>query len=141
MKIKAVRDSFLMPTRGTEHAAGFDVLMPEGGELKPGETRKVRLAFATAIPVGFAAYLMPRSSAGKAGLRLANTIGLIDADYRGEWMAVMQLDAQAECSLVWEAGDKLLQFVIGPVLTPDLELVDFLNETSRGEGGFGSTGK
>ncbi|WP_460989809.1 dUTP diphosphatase, partial [Staphylococcus aureus] len=83
--------------------------------------------------------LLPRSGVGaKAGVRLRNTCGVIDSDYRGEWMAVISTDREP---FRWAAGDRLLQMVLVPVGTPELQLVEELSETNRGEGGFGSTGE
>ena len=83
---------------------------------------------------------MPRSSVGcRFGLELLNTVGVIDSDYRGEWRAVLK----TKCSIpyVWLAGERVLQFLIVPVLDVTLELVNCLNVTARGAGGFGSTGQ
>lgn len=139
MKIQALHPEFLMPTRGTTHAAGYDVYMPEDGMLQPGETRKISLGFCTEIPVGFGALLMPRSSAGSKGIMLMNTVGLIDADYRGEWIA--NLKNTSDDTIMWKAEDKLVQFVLVPVINFVLTQVEAVDTTERGAGGFGSTGK
>lgn len=100
----------------------------------------VGLGFAAEVPIGHVALLLPRSSAGaKKGLELRNTCGIIDSDYRGEWKACLRLKDGGE--LRWEAGDKLVQFILVPVSMPELELVDSVAVTERGDGGFGSTGK
>ena len=140
MNIKKLHPNFKMPTRGTEHAGGYDLYMPEAGVLMPGATygQMVPLGFAAEIPVGFVALLLPRSGAGaKHGVSLNNTVGVIDADYRGEWMACLRVKNGIPHR--WEAGDRLIQFVLVPAHTPELVLVEELDTTARGEGGFGST--
>lgn len=140
MNIKKLHPNFKMPTRGTEHAGGYDLYMPEGGVLMPGATygQMVPLGFAAEIPVGFVALLLPRSGAGaKHGVSLNNTVGVIDADYRGEWMACLRMKNGLPHR--WEAGERLLQFILVPVGITELNLVEELGTTDRGEGGFGST--
>lgn len=139
MKITRINPDITIPKRGTEHAAGYDIFMPHLELIYPGETKKIKLGFATAIPVGYAALMMPRSSFGSKGIQLVNTIGLIDSDYRGEWMAVIKNTGNDP--ITWEPEDRVLQFTLVQVLTSDLEVVGDLDETERGEGGFGSTGK
>ena len=140
MNIKKLHPNFKIPTRGTEHAGGYDLYMPEAGVLMPGATygQMVPLGFAAEIPVGFVALLLPRSGAGaKHGVSLNNTVGVIDADYRGEWMACLRL--KNGTAHRWEAGERLLQFILVPVGITELNLVEELGTTDRGEGGFGST--
>lgn len=100
----------------------------------------VKLGFAAKIPEGHVGLLLPRSGVGaKQGLSLNNTCGVIDADYRGEWMACLRV--QNNKPVEWEAGDRLVQVLIVPVRTPTLHIVEDLDATSRGEGGFGHSGK
>lgn len=147
MKFKSLHPNFSLPTRGTDHAGAFDLYMPEGGYVPPVWERgdplkpvKVKLGFAAEVPPGHVALLLPRSSAGtKHSVELENTCGVIDSDYRGEWMACLSTKNGEE--FIWEAGDRVLQMLIVPVVTPDLQLVEELSESSRGSGGFGSTGK
>lgn len=139
MKIEAKHPNFRMPAIGTVGSAGYDLAMPEAGSLKPHETKKIGLGFAAEVPVGYAALLLPRSSAGAEGIALANTVGLIDSDYRGEWIAAIRMEKDLEFR--WEAGDRLFQFILVPIHKPVLELVDSVETSKRGEGGFGSTGK
>lgn len=142
MNIKQLHPNFKMPTRGTDQAGGFDIYMPEKGSMMPGATygQMVPLGFAAEVPVGYVALLLPRSGAGaKHGVSLNNTVGVIDADYRGEWMACLRLKNGLPHR--WEAGERLLQFILVPVGTPELKLVEELGSTARGEGGFGSTNK
>lgn len=139
MKIQAIHSGFILPTRGTAHAAGYDMYMPEDGILQPGESRKIGMGFASEIPVGFAAIQMPRSSAGSKGIVLMNTVGLIDSDYRGEWIANMK--NTSDDTITWKAGDKLIQFILVPVVNFVLTQVEAVDTTERGAGGFGSTGQ
>lgn len=142
MNIQPLHSHFKCPTRGTDRSGGFDIYMPEPGELKPGATTGVLvpLGFAAEVPEGHVALLLPRSGAGaKHGVSLNNTVGVIDADYRGEWMANMRV--KNGLPFTWEAGERVLQFVIVPVNTPELQVVKSLDDTERGEGGFGHTGQ
>lgn len=105
-----------------------------------GESQMVGLGFAAAVPTGHIGLLLPRSSSGaKHGVELNNTCGVIDSDYRGEWKAAIR--TKSGKSFDWEAGERILQFMIVPIADVSLKLVDSLDETSRGVGGFGSTGK
>lgn len=141
MKIQRLRPSVTLPTRGSASAGGYDIYMPEEGRISPGAKVKIGLGFATAIPEGYVALILPRSGAGfKHGIELNNTCGVIDADYRGEWFACISQKA-GNTELEWAAGDRLLQFILVPVALLDLEEVTFLDETERGSGGLGSTGK
>lgn len=140
MNIQPLHKNFYMPSHGSAQAAGYDITMPEGGCVFHGEAVKVALGFAAEVPAGYMALLMPRSGVGfKKGLELHNTCGVIDADYRGEWFASLHIKTGAQFR--WEAGEKLLQFILVPVYTPVLQKVDSISDTSRGTGGLGSTGK
>jgi dUTP pyrophosphatase len=109
--------------------------------LAPGERSAVPTGLAVAIPDGFAGFVHPRSGrALREGLGVANAPGLIDAGYRGEIkVIVVNLDPLASIKI--ERGDKIAQLVIQRVERADLEEVDELPDTSRGSGGFGSTGR
>lgn len=136
MRIKALHPNFLIPTKGTDGAGAYDLYMPEAGF----SNELVGLGFAAEVPKGYVAIILPRSSAGvKLGVELKNTCGVIDSDYRGEWKAAIQ--TKTEEVIQWRAGDRLLQFLIVPVADVTLELVDGLDSTERGSGGFGSSGK
>lgn len=130
---------FILPSKGSEYAGAFDLYMPEAG-FADGTSKLVGLGFATEIPPGWMALLMPRSSVGaKFGLELNNTCGFIDSDYRGEWKAALKTKSGLPYS--WAAGERLLQFALVPVFSPTLELVESVAKSDRGEGGFGSTGR
>lgn len=141
MNIQPIHWNFKAPTRGTELAGGFDIYMPEFGSVYPDapEGEMFGLGFAAEVPKGYVALLLPRSGAGaKHGLELNNTCGVIDADYRGEWKACLRTKNNSVFS--WDAGDRIIQFVLVPVLTPELNIVTSLEASARGEGGFGHTG-
>ena len=139
MYIQSLHHAFIMPTKATDKAGAFDVFMPVRGTAT-GESQMVGLGFAAAVPPGHIGLLLPRSSSGaKHGVELNNTCGVIDSDYRGEWKAAIR--TKSGKSFDWEAGERILQFMIVPIADVSLELVDSLDETSRGVGGFGSTGK
>lgn len=137
MQFKKLHQGFILPTKGSIHAGGLDLYMPEDGSV--GHTPVViPLGFAAAVPEGYVALLLPRSSAGSKGLELTNTCGVIDSDYRGEWKAVLRSKYE---TIHWKAGDRLLQCVVVPVANVQPELVEELETTERGSGGFGSSGK
>lgn len=139
MEIQSLHQAFIMPTKASDKAGAFDVYMPESGTAD-GSSKMIGLGFATAIPEGYVGLLLPRSGTGaKHGLELNNTCGVIDSDYRGEWKAAIKTKSGIPFS--WLAGDRILQFMIVPIAKIELELVENLDATSRGEGGFGSTGK
>lgn len=128
-----------LPRYETAHAAGLDLRADEGFTLAPGARRLVPTGLALAIPPGYEGQVRPRSGlAVRHGIALVNAPGTIDADYRGEVkVALVNLGGDA---VVFERGDRIAQLVIAPVIQAELELVDALPETERGEGGFGSTG-
>jgi dUTP pyrophosphatase len=141
MLIKALHPDFIMPTKGTEKAGAIDLYMPVAGWTSAVATR-VGLGFSAAIPVGHIALILPRSGVGtKESLELNNTMGVIDADYRGEWVAWLRTKNGQKFN--WNKGDRLLQALILPVAisaVSDLKQVQELDTTDRGAGGFGSTG-
>ena len=143
MQIKALSDHFKLPEYATPGSAALDIFMPSAGRCYALATTKVALGFAAAVPPGYVALLVPRSGIGfKHGLELNNTCGVIDSDYRGEWFASLRLKPTLHnAPLEWEAGDRLLQVLIVPVVQLPLELVTELDTTQRGEGGLGSSGK
>jgi len=120
--------------------AGLDLRAAEGVTVKPGERAMVPTGVAVAIPDGHAGLVLPRSGlASKKGLTLANAPGLIDAGYRGEVVcAVVNLDLHEPVEIL--AGDRIAQLVV--VALPEVlpAFVEELPETTRGAGGFGSTG-
>lgn len=140
MQIKPLHQNFILPTKATDGAGAFDIYMVTPGIVQGVYACLVPLGFSTAIPPGYVALILPRSGIGaKRGLELNNTVGVIDSDYRGEWKAMLRLKDGQQYS--WEAGDRLLQFLIVPIADVKLELVTELTATGRDTAGFGSTGK
>lgn len=141
MEIIKLHPDLIAPKRGTEGAAGYDVFMPAAGDTLGEKNKLTGLGFAAKVPEGHVALILPRSSAGvNLDVRLGNTAGVIDSDYEGEWKA--NIRQPSGDVLNWGAGDRLLQFVIVPISTPELEFVrKFSTSSKRGEGGFGSTDK
>ena len=135
-----VRPEGQLPRAQHPGDAGLDLCAAEGVTVKPGERAMVPIGVAVAIPDGHAGLVLPRSGlASKKGLTLANAPGLIDPGYRGEvFCAVVNLDRHEPVEI--SAGDRIAQLVI--VALPDLSpaFVEELPETTRGAGGFGSTG-
>ena len=129
-----------VPAYATEHAAGLDVVAAEDVTLQPGERRAVPTGFAIAIPAGFEVQVRPRSGlALKHGITCLNTPGTIDADYRGEVKVILANLGTAVVELA--RGERIAQLVPAPVQRAAFVEVEALDETGRGEGGFGSTGR
>jgi dUTP diphosphatase len=133
-----------LPAYQTAHAAGLDLLaaVPESAPLTlaPGKHALVPTGLAIALPEGFEAQVRPRSGlAAKHGVTVLNSPGTIDADYRGE-IQVILINHGAEPFII-RRGERIAQMVIAPVVQATLVPVSSLNETDRGSGGFGSTGR
>ena len=118
--------------------AGLDLYVLEDIHFDPGETKAIKLGISCEPEDGIAYYLFPRSSISKTPLRMANSIGLIDGGYRGEIMAVCD-NIKSEAYTV-EKGQRLFQLVATDSSPIQYELVEDLEITTRGTGGFGSTG-
>lgn len=118
--------------------AGLDLFCPERIEFAPGETKPIHLGIACETVEQVPYWLMPRSSISKTPLRMCNAIGLIDAGYRGELIAYC--DNIKDQPYVVEPGQRLFQLVAMNGAPISYQLVEELSETSRGDGGFGSTG-
>jgi dUTP pyrophosphatase len=128
-----------LPAYATEGAAGMDVLAAEDVTLAPGARHAVATGLALAIPPGFEIQVRPRSGlALKHGITVPNTPGTIDSDYRGELKVI--LINHGEDAFDVRRGDRIAQLVLSPVTRASWLKVDELDETVRGEGGFGSTG-
>lgn len=134
-------EDLALPARASEHAAGFDLraAVDEPLRLAPGERAVIPTGISVAIPPGYEGQVRPRSGlAARHGIALVNAPGTIDADYRGE-IQVIAINLGSEDFAV-SRGDRIAQLVIAPVLAVELDLVDDLDGTARGAGGFGSTG-
>lgn len=131
-----------LPAYGSADAAGADLYALTDGPVAvaPGQTVLIRTGLALAIPRGYVGLVYARSGlATKQGLAPANKVGVIDADYRGELMVSLH-NHSGEARTV-ECGDRIAQLVIAPYLTADFQAAEELDDTGRGAGGFGSTGK
>ena len=132
-----------LPRYQTEDAAAMDIaaFLPQEGEvlLQPGEWKLIPTGLCMAIPKGYGGFLLGRSGlAAKFGVSLTNSVGLIDADYRGE-LKVNLINHGKEPFVVRD-GDRIAQFLLMGTPKVEMFLCDTLDETARGEGGFGSTG-
>ncbi len=140
IRIKKLIDTATVPTYGTCASAGADLYAVTGVRLLPGETVLVHTGIALEIPGGYGGFIYARSGlAAKRGLAPANKVGVIDADYRGEVMVALYNQSAEEQIL--EAGERIAQLVIAPVIQAEFSETEELGETLRGAGGFGSTGK
>ncbi|HEX5537224.1 MAG TPA: dUTP diphosphatase [Sphingobium sp.] len=132
-------DGLPAPAYATSGAAGMDVVSAEDVILAPGGRHAVATGFAVAIPDGYEIQVRPRSGlALKHGISLPNTPGTIDSDYRGE-LKIIMINLSQEAFVI-RRGDRIAQLVAAPVQLAMFEEVAELNETTRGAGGFGSTG-
>ena len=143
LKIKKCSATAILPTRGSVGSAGADLYadISEPITLQPGGRALVPTGIAIALPdAGYVAYVFARSGlAIRNGITLSNCVGVIDSDYRGE-IKVGLVNQSAE-SYTLNPGDRFAQLVISPVVIPTLVECADLDETDRGAGGFGSTGK
>ena len=129
VKLKKLTPNAIIPTYGTAQSAGADLYsgMEQPVTIEPGKTEFIHTGIAIAIPEGLVGLVYARSGmACKKGIAPANKVGVIDADYRGEIMV--------------EPGDRIAQLVLTPFITAAFDEADSLDETDRGNGGFGSTG-
>ena len=127
---------------GTEFSAGADLYacLEEPVTIAPGETKKIPTGLSMEIPIGCAGLIYARSSLGtKKGLAPANKVGVVDSDYRGEFMIFLHNHGSQTQTV--SHGDRVAQLLVTPVFTPGFEEADELTDTARGAGGFGSTGK
>ena len=128
-----------LPAYATHGAAGMDVVAAEDVTLAPGGRHAVATGFALAIPERYEVQVRPRSGlALKHGISLPNTPGTIDSDYRGE-LKIIMINLGGEPFAI-ARGDRIAQLVLAPVTLAAWDEVAELDETARGEGGFGSTG-
>ena len=133
-------DGLALPVYASEHAAGLDVVAAEDLTLSPGARHAVATGFAIAIPHGYEVQVRPRSGlALKHGITCLNSPGTIDSDYRGEVKVI--LANLGNEPFVVRRGERIAQLVPAPVLEARFVEAEELEETGRGGGGFGSTGR
>jgi len=141
LKIIRTKPFAKLPERQTAGSVGYDISACLDGDIKiqPGETNKVGSGIAIALEPGYAAFLYARSGLGiKNGIVPANCVGVIDSDYRGE--VIVGLKNTSDVPFTVRNGDRIAQMVITKCELPEIVLCESLEETSRGDGGFGSTG-
>ena len=143
INIKKLRPEATLPTSGSKYAAGYDLYACTGKgsvTIAPHTTAMIGTGLSVAVPEGYFGAIFARSGlASKQGLRPANCVGVCDSDYRGEYIVAIHNDSDIERTVT--DGDRIAQLVILPYLAVAFEEVSELDDTERGAGGFGSTGK
>jgi dUTP pyrophosphatase len=141
IQLKLLDEGLPAPRYHHDGDAGFDLSSRIDFVLEPGQRATIPTGIAVAIPSGFAGLVLPRSGlASRHGIALVNSPGLIDAGYRGE-IAVVMINTDTREPFHIKRGDRIAQFVLQRVEEAAVLQVDELDETSRGAGGFGSTGR
>ena len=140
--VKRLKENAILPTYGSAEAAGADLYacLENSVTINPGQTAFIPTGIAMEIPRGYAGLAYARSGlACKQDLAPANKVGVIDSDYRGEFMIALHNHGSQIRTV--SHGDRIAQLVITPVFTPGFQEVCELSDSQRGTGGFGSTGK
>lgn len=144
INIKKIRDSAVIPTKGSKQAAGYDLYADIPDDIlciPPGKNALIGTGIAIELPSGYFGAVFARSGlALRQQLRPSNCVGVIDPDYRGEIKVALHNDSM-EYEAVICSGDRIAQLVIIPFQNVSWNIISKLNSTDRGEGGFGSTGK
>lgn len=141
IKYKKLNDLAKVPTRGSKYAAGYDLYAATDKEISlfPHTTQLIGVGLAFELPDGYFGAVYARSGlASKKGLRPANCVGVVDSDYRGEVMVALHNDSDHIMTI--DAGERIAQLVLMPYVNMTFEEAEELDNTQRGEGGFGSTG-
>jgi len=142
LSIMRIKPSAKLPERQTAGSVGYDITacLDNDAVIAPGETLKVGSGIAIALEPEYAAFIYARSGLGiNFGITPANCVGVIDSDYRGE--VIVGLKNSSKELFTVKNGDRIAQMVIAKCEVPEIVLQDNLDETTRGTGGFGSTGK
>lgn len=140
--VKKLRETAILPTFGSPEAAGADLYacLEAPVTVAPGQTVFVPTGLAMELPVGYVGLVYARSGlACKRGLAPANKVGVIDSDYRGEFIVALHNHGTEPQTVA--SGERIAQLVVAPILMPEYVETDSLSATQRGAGGFGSTGK
>lgn len=141
INIKKLSERAILPTYGSEYAAGADLYACVDGDItvQPHATVVIPTGLALELPVGYAGLIYARSGlATKKGLAPANKVGVVDCDYRGE--VKVALHNHSDIPQTVAVGERVAQLVITPYITAEFVAADELSDTARGAGGFGSTG-
>ena len=142
VRVKKLKTQAILPSYGSAEAAGADLYacLDDDITITPGTTAFIPTGLAMEIPKGYAGFICARSGlACKHGLAPANKVGVIDSDYRGEF--IVALYNHGNVPQIVSSGERIAQLLIVPVLTPDFLETEELSDTERANGGFGSTGK
>ena len=140
LPVKLIRANAVIPKRATGGSVGYDIAacIDSPVDIRPGETQMIGSGFAVSLDTGYAAFIYARSGLGiKHGITPGNCVGVVDSDYRGE--IIVGLRNNSNESFTINDGDRIAQMVISKCETPVVTECDNLDETVRGEGGFGST--
>jgi dUTP diphosphatase len=141
LRVARLQENAKLPSRAHEGDAGLDLHSCEAAHIGPGERWSVGTGVGVEIPEGHAGLVLPRSGlAKKHGIALVNSPGLIDSGYRGELRVLLLNTDPAETFRV-EPGDRIAQLAIAPIVLAEPSEVGELTESSRGDGGFGSSGR
>jgi dUTP pyrophosphatase len=141
IKVKKLTENAIIPTRGSDAAAGYDLYFADlDVTIEPHTTAKLGTGLAFELPeCTFAAIFARSGLATKQGLRPANCVGVCDSDYRGEYIVAIHNDTNEPKTI--KSGERIAQMILLPYIPMTFTEVDELSDTNRGEGGFGSTGK
>lgn len=143
MKIKLLTPTAKAPIRATSGSAGYDLYFDSivpCTDAYMTHLVTISTGIAVEIPTGYVGLLVPRSSIYKTNLRLTNSVGVIDSDYRGDVRVIFDIRLFPG-TFGYSVGDRVAQLVLTPVFNPDIEIVEELEPTQRWLNGFGSTGK
>ena len=142
IRVRKVSDTAVLPTRGSTSSAGYDLYadLAENVVIEPHSTVKIDTGLQFELPDGYFAGIFARSGiAARDGLRPANCVGICDSDYRGNYIVAIHNDS--DTARIIEVHQKIAQMIVLPYLPLEFEEVEELSETTRGAGGFGSTGR
>lgn len=142
VKIKILSDKAIVPEYSTDESLGMDLsaAIDEPITMKPGDRMLIPLGFSIQIPIGWGAFIFPRSGLSfKKGISMSNCVGVIDPDYTGE-VKVSAINHSKEDYTI-NPGDRIAQLLFLPVEKAKFTVADKLDDTDRGDGGFGSTGR
>jgi len=136
IRVKLLSETAKAPVRETEHAAGYDLSSVESGSIPAGSMKTFRTDVMVAIPTGYYGRVASRSGMAMKGIEVG--AGVVDSDYRGNVFVLLRNHAEVPFEVC--AGDRIAQLVLTKICTPEVEVVDELDSTERGDDGFGSTG-
>lgn len=142
IRMKKLRENAILPVRSHMNDAGADLFacIDEEITIKPHKTVKIPTGISVQIPVGHYGAIYPRSGlSSKFGIRPANCVGVCDCGYTGEYIVALHNDSEFPYTV--KPNDKIAQLIISPYMKADFVFVDEIEETDRGDGGFGSTGR